>query len=377
MSLPEIENGVYMVKQSWDLHSLVHFINLRRHILHLSLCFVGIMTCSACEEPVECLIDSSCQEGLVCVNTVCVGTEISPNSESWTMYKEEIHNRLAADCGICHGVRGELPPVTYGQEPVDPQEGPQKVSVRDLIQLPVQTGDSGWRIYLDNLTEERLFDSYLDTLQFINQDAPERSMLLGYGRGEININGLIPGENKDDFIPVPHPKVYDIPQVGEPVASNCTLAYAEIERENPQSPADPNQDPPLPPPNVGQVSHQRLLGWAKLDHSTYKGVWPYTLKSYQAQLEPVINASCACHKAANDIGPNQNKQGGFCFPTEAQTEAEIHIWASMINVSDPDSSAILHFLNGDFDHKYQILGSYEDQLPKLKKAILNWIEDKP
>lgn len=325
----------------------------------------------SCEEPVECLIDSSCEEGLVCVNTQCVGTELEVNAESWKLYKEEMHNRLAADCGICHGVRGALPPAVYGQEPVNPEEAPEKVSVRDLIKLPVQSGDSGWRIYLDNLTDERLFASYLDTLQFVNKDAPERSLLLAFGRGEIKVNG---SENADQIIP--HPKVYDVPIVGDPEPPNCTLAFKEVEREQPKAPADPAQDPPLPPPSPSQVSHQRLQAWAGLDHSQYGGAWPYTLDSYRAHVEPLVQEYCkACHGAKDDLEANESIRGGFCFPVEANSKADINLWASMINVNDPGASALLHFLNGDFDHAKYTKNNYEEIRDALEPAIQKWIDN--
>ena len=383
---------------------------MRCDALFTVLISLSALSSWGCEEPVECLIDSACEEGLVCVNTRCVGTGLDVNAESWALYQSEIHNRLAADCGICHGVRGEGTPVTYGQTPLDPEDVPPKLSAKDLIPLPVQTGDSGWRIYLDNLTQERLFASYLDSLQFINQHAPERSLLLAFGRGELMVNG---SESQDTIIP--HPKVYDIPQVGEPEPPGCTLAFADVEREAPLSPADPNQDPPLPPPTPSQVSHQRILGWAGLDHSEYGGTWPFTLASYRAHVEEPINSFCGgCHgmedipakvqeieeKLAEDLQDPDNmktpeeleeaaaeqiealkqsaqtKRGGFCFPKESKAKADVQIWASMINISNPSASALVHFLNGDFDHaKYVNSNGYESNKEKLESAIIKWIND--
>jgi len=328
----------------------------------------------ACEDPVECLADSSCESGLVCVNAQCVGTELSPSAESWRLYRDEMHNRLAADCGICHGVRGELPPTVYGEpRPEDEAEELQKQGATDLLDFPVQTGDSAWRIYLDDLTNERLFSSYLDTLQFINPDKPELSLLLAFGRGELNVNGAAFGPPPEGYELVAHPRVYDIAlEGGEAPQPNCSYGFVEVERASPQSPADPNLNPPPPPPNAAQVSHQRLLAWASLDHSGYGGVWPFTLQGYQDHVEPLIAANCSCHKLAEEGISTTAKNGAFCFPAESTSRSDIYLWSSMINVTDPGSSALIHFLNGDYDHRGY---TKEIDVGEFTTAVTNWVND--
>ena len=52
---------------------------------------------SAClESSVECTSDGACAEGLVCVNTQCVDTEVV--GDSYQVYKEEMHLRLVSQC---------------------------------------------------------------------------------------------------------------------------------------------------------------------------------------------------------------------------------------------------------------------------------------
>jgi len=73
---------------------------------------------------------------------------------------------------------------------------------------------------------------------------------------------------------------------------------------------------------------------------------------------------------------SQTKRGGFCFPKQSKTKAEVQIWASMINISNPSASALIHFLNGDFDHaKHVNSAGYEGNKEKLESAIIKWIND--
>ena len=90
--------------------------------LPYALLFVLLSACNfiffACtQEGVECLADSACSPGLVCVSTKCVNATVTGEPEQ--LFTEEFHARLARDCGICHGVAGEIDPqveaATYAQ----------------------------------------------------------------------------------------------------------------------------------------------------------------------------------------------------------------------------------------------------------------------
>ena len=45
-------------------------------------------------------------------------------------------------------------------------------------------GDYRWRIYIDDLTPERIRASYRDTLQYINKSDPAQSLLSLWTRGD-------------------------------------------------------------------------------------------------------------------------------------------------------------------------------------------------
>ncbi|MBM4290111.1 MAG: hypothetical protein FJ138_00590, partial [Deltaproteobacteria bacterium] len=112
-------------------------------------------------------------------------------SDPYLLYRAELHNRLVADCGVCHGVRGQGSSAGRYEPVADTEEGAQRpLDVLDLPAMPVALGDSAWRIYLDDLTDERLIASYQDTAEFINLDDPARSLLLAYARGEMNVREL-------------------------------------------------------------------------------------------------------------------------------------------------------------------------------------------
>ena len=160
--------------------SLLHAITLG--------CVWGVLGCQT--EPIECVSDSACGTGRLCVNARCVGPTVE--GEAYEVYTSELHLRLAAQCGICHGVTG-VGLSSQAQEPLmnadvndlatpaedDPSGGFDPFA---LPTLPVGLGDSAWRIYMDRLTQGRLRASYEDTAQFLNQDAPDESLLLAYGR---------------------------------------------------------------------------------------------------------------------------------------------------------------------------------------------------
>lgn len=350
---------------------------------------LSVLSCG--EGGVECVSDSACDEGLVCVSARCVGPTLAPNAESWAVYRDEMHLRLAADCGVCHGVRGEglsagrfdptnLDPNLLGgvgevdqdpnQDPialVDPNAPPR--DSKALVALPVAPGDSGWRIYLDNLTEERLWASYLDTLQFINPTDPTRSLLLSYARGELALNTGSPSAGAAEAHPVVYPVHNETPQV------SCSAPFDGLAPLNFRDPLTPDATP-LPPPSPAQVSHERLLSWAALDHSARGGLWRLSLTGYQTHMKELLSRKCGgCHVSEASEprleGRDAVVSGGFCFKEEPVSEADLSVWSPMIHVSAPDQSALVGFLNGEFDHPSYTL-TPEDRAA-LNDALLRWL----
>jgi hypothetical protein len=339
-------------------------------LIGLSLLSVASLSYGvACNTELGCVADSQCPTGLVCANTECVGPQVTPSSDPFALYREELHNRLAADCGICHGVRGAGSSAGRYEVVADTEEGQQRpLEVLNLPAMSVALGDSAWRIYLDDLTDDRLIASYQDTAEFINLDDPARSLLLAYARGEVNVRELklTRPEREAQMIPasrgIQHPVIYE-PAEETPVSDCLSSLNAEV-----PAPLTLPLPPEAPPPTVARLSYERLLSWVQLSgHTGYVGAKRLNLERYQAQAQAQVQSLCfGCHN------PTSLARDGFCFVRETTTASELHLLAPLINHTNLNESAILGFLDGQFDHTN--LSKTPEQKEAFRQALSSWLQ---
>ena len=317
---------------TWFMRFMSHLItvvNDPRTSKRWMLIYLGLVLLnSACQEAsVSCLSDLQCDQESVCIAGQCLGAELEDRDPE-LYYAEEMHYRLVAECGICHAataVSEEVP------SPIDMME----LDERDPYKLPkytTQLGDSAWRIYIDDLTPERLRASYLETMQFINLKAPEESLLLAFGRGDVGMSQY-----------QRHPKLY------------TTRDELELGQKAP-------------------IGYERLLNWAKLPHLDSE-VITYNLQNYLDGPQTIIAQRCAgCHEGnpilsdADTVLP----RGGFAFKSAPNDTADLGPLSALINLEQPEESALIRLLIGEYDHPNY--AGEEDGLTALKDKIIPWIE---
>ena len=293
------------------------------------LVLVMIILNSACQEAsVSCLSDLQCDEESVCVAGQCLGPELEDRDPE-LYYAEEMHYRLVAECGICHAATAVSEPVL----PVE-QTGMEERTLDDPYELPRYTtelGDSGWRIYIDNLTPERLRASYLETMQYIDLKVPENSLLFAFGRGEVGINKY-----------QSHPKLY------------TTKEELEIGQKAP-------------------IAYERLLNWARLPHLDSELI-TYNLQNYLDGPQMVINQRCGgCHNQDQTIfGDALYLAGGFTFKTIPENVSDLADLTALINLEEPGKSSLIRLYIGEYDHID--IAKTEENLEPLKEVIIPWIE---
>ena len=293
------------------------------------LILMMIIFCSACQEAsVSCLSDLQCDEESVCVAGQCLGAELEDRDPE-LYYAEEMHYRLVAECGICHAATAVSEPVP----PID-QINMEEYTPDDPYELPRYTtelGDSGWRIYIDNLTPERLRASYLETMQYIDLNAPENSLLFAFGRGEVGINEY-----------QPHPKLY------------TTKEELEIGQKAP-------------------IAYERLLNWARLPHLDPELI-TYNLQNYLDGPQMVIKTSCGgCHDQGGPIfGDALYLRGGFAFKAIPENLSDLADLTALINLEEPEKSSLIRLYIGEYDHI--LIAQTEESLEPLKEVIIPWIE---
>lgn len=282
----------------------------------------------------ECISQFECGAQLTCVAGQCVGPQVE--GESYALYKSEVHNRLVSECGVCHAAAAQSEqPVT----PIDENEDAKHTAeIDDPFGLPTYTaalGDSGWRIYInDTPTEEQLLASYRDTLQYINLEKPEQSLLFVYGRGDAGVS-----------VALEHPKLY-------PTAEELT------QDEGGESPF-----------GVDYVGYQRLISWAALPHSDPSAV-VYDLDLYKEYADN-MTSSCYCHTMNEDEEFSRAKlyKGGFGVKWDAKTPGDLSPVTALLNLEDPPSSAFVRFAYGEFDH-YNIRVNLT---PEKEAKVIEWI----
>ena len=323
------------------------YTTLQRQIREISTSFLILsglvysLSFYACQDPsISCLSDTQCNQEETCVSGQCVGAELDNKKDPYTYYKEEMHYRLAAECGICHAAQeeSEMPPIPGG-EPEDENIDPYK-----LPQYTVALGDSGWRIYMDDLNEDKLYASYLDTMQYINTVSPEESLLFAFGRGEVGISQK-----------ARHPKLY----------------FTRAEKEERQTEALMSEEAEEPFYQTAPIGYERLMNWAKLQH-TDRNILDYNLETYREGPQQIISNSCSCHNVEPILkGDNPIPRGGFGFLTEPEDRADLAPLTALINPEDPSQSSLIRFLVGEYDHPK--LGD-ESRLIPLQEAVVPWIE---
>lgn len=291
-----------------------------------SLILLTLIFLYACQEAsVSCLSDLQCNEESVCVAGQCVGAELEDRDPE-LYYAEEMHYRLVAECGICHAATAVSQPAPPADEMEDMERDPYK-----LPKYTTQLGDSGWRIYINDLTPERLKASYLETMQYINLNAPEDSLLFAFGRGEVGMSEF-----------QAHPKLY--------------TTRAELE-EGQKAP----------------VGYERLLNWARLPHLNSELI-KYNLQNYLDGPQMIIEQRCGgCHDDGMEpFGDALFIQGGFEFKLAPSTLADLAPLTALINLEQPEKSALIRLYIGEYDHIENVVD--EEGLEPLKEEIIPWIE---
>ena len=330
-------------------------------------------SCSSEKEGV-CFTDSSCPSSQICVNTRCVGNEIEIKAP-YTLYKEEFHNRLAAQCGICHASREEPPAeenadLNEDEMMVNPDDAELQIDPFKLPALSLREGDSGWRININASTEEDYFKSYQDTLQYLNFYNPDQSLLLLYGKGEIpigKVRGIIrdnEGMERPGLVPVPHPQFY---QYALPEPEEGDLEDEQVE-EQVEEPVDVTQLP--------DISFARTLSWVRLiTNPDLLTLDEYTnpIASVQDQVpdspQDYLSRTCSgCH-AANNPAPD----GGFYFRAPAESPADLYPLLPLMNFEQPEESALIRIRVGEYGH--QMIFSEQNPDDDYTALMTAWMEE--
>lgn len=323
----------------------------------LKLFLVGLLSLgvwNACQESsVECLSERQCGPQLTCVAARCVGPEI--DGDAFTLYVEEIHNRLVTECGICHGAY-EGPPLTEEDLARARQGSEENTDPYRLPKLGVVPGDSGWRIYLNNLTPARLSASYDDTLQYLNLQAPEKSLLFAFGRGDVAISST-----------TLHPKLYpseeEIAQV---------LSQDEPATEGESDPETDAGGAPLQELETqAPIGYLRLVNWSKLYHGISPEAIEYNLEIYNNGPKPFIISGCSCHGGGDPLNARERiPQGGFAFKLNPEEASDLALLSGLINLQDPPASALFRFFDQELDHNAAIPPINDQYI----EAVTEWIQ---
>ena len=296
-----------------------------------SLALILVLSFTACQEAsLDCLSKSECDAETTCVAGRCVGVEVE--GDPLELYANEMHPRLVSECGVCHAAAEEsvMPPVGS-----DAEDQEHSIESDDPFGVPTYSatlGDSGWRIYIDNLTPERIRASYRDTLQYINKSDPAQSLLFAFGRGEMGVSRYLA-----------HPKLY---------------------------PTQEELD--APPENVegaDYVGYQRLITWAQLNHAPEDEMISYDLEFYQQEVSNVLGVCASCHDGDPTKSASSEKaQGGFAFNNNPESAQDLAPLSALINVEDPPQSALIRVSYGEFDHiEYPVNEQFIE-------TVLAWIE---
>jgi hypothetical protein len=303
--------------------------------------------CFSCQDAsVSCLSDRQCDVESTCVSGQCVGAELI-DQDPFKYYTEEMHYRLVSDCGICHAAAVE-------SEPAPTPSGMMEDENKDPYKLPIYStdlGDSGWRIYIDDLNEQRLLVSYLDTMQYINLNAPEESLLFAFGRGEVGISQF-----------ARHPKLY---------TTRDELAVMGEMGE------DDGVDEDISDQNMilyqtAPIGYERLVNWARLPHGNPQ-IIRYNLAAYLDGPQTQVAQFCGgCHNGDPILlDESVLPSGGFAFQKDPVDEADLAPLTGLINLSDPKGSSLIRLLVGEFDHPAII---EEARLLPLEEVVIPWIE---
>ena len=322
--------------------------------LSLAGLLLSLILFSACNEDssTECFSDSACPPTFLCVNTRCVDSVIE-SKDPYTLYKDEFHNRLASQCGICHSAI--LSPQVPSQSESNSEElnrnNMMDIGEVDPFSLPplsVQNGDSGWRLHINQPTEEQLRQSYEDTLQYINFANPDQSLLLLYGKGEIKIN-------KND----PHPQVYED-------------KLNQIDPSDSQGGMMNEENLLIDPKLLQDVSFARTLAWTRtLNAPTLLSVEEFTnpLPTLDFNKSPQSLLASTCNGCHNET----LQEGGFFFSALVEDAEDLYPFLPLMNFDNPSQSALLLMALGQYDHP-PIINADTDQKEGYRYVLQAWIE---
>jgi hypothetical protein len=283
----------------------------------------------------ECLSQLECDNTTTCVAGRCVGAELQ--GDPFEIYTQEIHARLVSECGVCHAAAEESEPAPEGDIAKDAMRSFESDNPFGLTTYTTRLGDSGWRIYINNLTPDRLRAFYEDTLQYLNLQVPEQSLLFAYGRGDVGVSANLQ-----------HPKLYPS---GE-----------ELDQVDVESIIDTNY-----------IGYQRLVSWASLTHlspvaMTYD---PNDLSTYQSRLQDAFNGSClGCHNGAPTNTTEGRALGGFAFFEAPVAPSDLAALNALIDLERPEESALIRLIYGELDHIDLSMADTEE----YETAALEWIE---
>ncbi|MBM4291921.1 MAG: hypothetical protein FJ138_11120 [Deltaproteobacteria bacterium] len=162
----------------------------------------------------------------------------------------------------------------------------------------------------------------------------------------------------------PHPVIY------QPAALPTPSCLSPLDAEVP-APLTLPLDPAAPPPSAARLSYERVLSWAALDgHGGYQGAKRLDLERYRAQAQTPVRQMCGgCHSAAGLA------RDGFCVQAEPQGPSDLHLLAPLVNHLSVDDSALIGFLEGQFDHIP--LNKTPEQVEAFRQAIRAWVAGQP
>ena len=337
-------------------HTPHRLYNLRSDLvcalLSMLLVSLGVLSCQ--ESSVSCLSDRQCDSESVCVAGQCLGAELQ-DRDPYDYYREEMHFRLAAECGICHAASEEsvLPP------PVSSEDEDQNIDPYKLPTYTAAAGDSGWRIFIDDLTEETLRASYLDTMQYINLTSPEESLLFAFGRGDVGISQS-----------ARHPKLYTTRAERDALLTPSPLDDSAPDNEEEESMKGSEL-------TSAPIGYERLVNWARLPHSD-PALITYNLEAYRNGPQQALGLCSGCHSGDPILSAVVSEdefipRGGFAFKVMADDPADLAPLTALINLDDPANSALIRLYIGEYDHTNNAL-SDESNLDSLREALVPWIE---
>ena len=99
----------------------------------------------------------------------------------------------------------------------------------------------------------------------------------------------------------------------------------------------------------------------------------YNLNDYLDGPKAEIAAKCGCHNGPPILTEDRDlPSGGFAFRTEPVDAADLAPLTGLINLYEPEQSALIRLYIGEYDHPNY--AGDEEGLTTLKETVIPWIE---